>query len=101
VFPVWGTCMGHQLLSYLTSGYDINVLSAVHGQSPIVNTLNILDNTSYLFKNWGSDNIKAATQKPGVLYFTHNWAVYTSYFRSSQLLSSFWNLVATTTSPYG
>lgn len=31
-FPVWGTCLGFQLLAYLTGGYDNKVLSKVHGQ---------------------------------------------------------------------
>jgi gamma-glutamyl hydrolase len=30
VFPVWGTCLGFQLLSYLTANYE-NVLSPVRG----------------------------------------------------------------------
>jgi hypothetical protein len=30
VFPVWGTCLGFQLLSYLRANYQ-NVLSAVSG----------------------------------------------------------------------
>jgi gamma-glutamyl hydrolase len=31
VFPLWGTCLGHELLSYLTAGYDQNVLERVDG----------------------------------------------------------------------
>lgn len=30
-FPVWGICLGHQLLSYLTSGYDSQVIQRVTG----------------------------------------------------------------------
>ena len=30
VFPVWGTCLGLQLLAYLTANYQ-NVLSPVRG----------------------------------------------------------------------
>lgn len=26
VFPIWATCLGHQLVSFLTSGYDHNVI---------------------------------------------------------------------------
>jgi gamma-glutamyl hydrolase len=32
VFPLWGTCLGHQLLSYLTANYDVNVIQKVDGQ---------------------------------------------------------------------
>lgn len=31
VFPVWGTCLGLQLLAYLTSNYDNSVISPVRG----------------------------------------------------------------------
>jgi gamma-glutamyl hydrolase len=43
VFPVWGTCLGWELLAYLTSGYDSKVLSPVRGESGVRNTLDILD----------------------------------------------------------
>jgi gamma-glutamyl hydrolase len=31
VFPVWGTCLGLQLLAYLTGNYSGSVLSPVRG----------------------------------------------------------------------
>lgn len=31
VFPVYGICQGHQLMSYLTSGYDDNILQTITG----------------------------------------------------------------------
>lgn len=34
-FPVWGTCLGWELLAYLTSGYDSKVLSSVRGESAV------------------------------------------------------------------
>ena len=30
-YPVWGTCLGFELLVYLTSGYDDNCLERVRG----------------------------------------------------------------------
>lgn len=41
VFPVWGTCLGMQLLAYLTSGYDAKAIAPVRGQVATRNTLNI------------------------------------------------------------
>jgi GMP synthase-like glutamine amidotransferase len=29
IFPIYAICQGHQLLSYLTSGYDDNILQLV------------------------------------------------------------------------
>ena len=31
VFPIWGTCLGMQLLAYLTSGYDGAAIAPVNG----------------------------------------------------------------------
>jgi GMP synthase-like glutamine amidotransferase len=31
VFPIWGTCLGMQLLAYLTSGYDSKAIGPVSG----------------------------------------------------------------------
>jgi GMP synthase-like glutamine amidotransferase len=30
-FPIFATCLGHQLLSYLTSNYNDSILTRVHG----------------------------------------------------------------------
>ncbi len=47
-FPVWGTCLGWELLAYLTSGYDSKVLSSVRGESGVKNRIAI-KTPSYLF----------------------------------------------------
>jgi len=47
-FPIWGTCLGFELLAYLTSGYDKNVLAPIRNQTAVTNTLQILDR-SYLY----------------------------------------------------
>ena len=31
-FPIWGTCLGLELLAFLTSGYDPKVVSEISGQ---------------------------------------------------------------------
>lgn len=31
VFPIWGTCLGMQLIAYLTSGYDSKAIAPVRG----------------------------------------------------------------------
>lgn len=35
-FPVLGTCLGHQLLSFLTSNYNNSILSRVHGDEAVI-----------------------------------------------------------------
>lgn len=101
VFPLLGICLGHQLLSYLTSGYDDNWIQRVDGEAPVVNNITLTANNSYIFSKIPENLLKAATEKSGVLYFSHHWAVYTSFFNNSQQLTKFWNLVAKTTSSHG
>ena len=47
-YPIWGTCLGFELLAYLTSGYDSKVLSPVRGESGVRNTLKFTA-SSYLY----------------------------------------------------
>ena len=35
-FPLWFTCLGHELVSYLTSNYNDNILSKVNGDEAII-----------------------------------------------------------------
>lgn len=53
-FPVWGTCLGHQLLSYLTANFDSKAIQSVDDEAPKINTLQILKNDSQIFTNWQS-----------------------------------------------
>ena len=78
-FPIWGTCLGMQLLSYLTSGYDLNAISPVRGELAIRNTLQIQpDNT--LFKDLSSDLLNNLQSGVGVVYFNHHYAVTKDYY---------------------
>lgn len=83
VFPIWATCLGHQLISYLTSGYDSNVIKVVNGQGATTNTLQFITQNAYSLSNLTTQNFEAITQNKGVLYFNHHWAVYLSYFSSN------------------
>lgn len=71
--------MGHQLLSYLTSGYDDNVITPVTGEGAIVNTLQFISRDSYILTNWTEENYQSATTGNGVLYYNHHWAVNLNY----------------------
>jgi gamma-glutamyl hydrolase len=98
-FPVWGTCLGWELIAYLTSGYDSNVLSPVRGESAVRNRLAI-KTPSYLFDDL-SASIKLSLQSGvGIVYFNHVYAVSTTYHQNNQIFRDFWNIVSTTTSSY-
>jgi gamma-glutamyl hydrolase len=99
VFPVWGTCLGLQLLSFLTSGYDSKVLSAVRGEVALLNTLNILK-SSYLLEDISTDLKNKLTKGQGITYFNHHYAVTTTYYQNNKNFNTFWNLIATTRSSY-
>jgi gamma-glutamyl-gamma-aminobutyrate hydrolase PuuD len=78
-FPVWGTCLGWELLAYLTSGYDSKVLSSVRGESAVRNRIAI-KSPSYLFDDL-STTLKSNLQNgDGLLYFNHIKAVSTTYY---------------------
>lgn len=47
-FPIFGTCLGMQLLSYLTSNHNNSILSRVHEDEAIIHPISILDD-GYLF----------------------------------------------------
>lgn len=99
VFPVWGTCLGWELLAYLTSGYDSKVLSLVRGEKGVINTLSIKED-GYLYSGL-TPTLKYNLQNgQGVTYFNHAFAVSTSYYQSNPKFKSFWNIVSTTKSSY-
>ncbi len=99
VFPVWGTCRGWELLAYLTSGYDSNVLSPVKNETNIKNIISISEPT-YLFSEL-SQKLKTSLESgAGILFFDHKCAVSTAYYESNEIFKNFWNITSTTTSSY-
>ena len=54
VFPIWGTCLGMQLLAYLTCGYDGAAIAPVNGEVAVRNTIQIQPN-SLLYKSISED----------------------------------------------
>ena len=98
-YPIWGTCLGFQLLAYLTSDYDPKCLTSVRGETAVKNTIK-LTNTSYLYDDL-SDTLKYNLQNgQGILYFNHAVAVRTSYFYGSSSLRAFWKMTSSTNSPF-
>lgn len=70
-------------------------------EAPKVNSIQILKKDSDIFLGWQDKHFQAASTGQGVLYFSHHYAIYTKYFNQSVPLSSFWHLVAKTTSSAG
>ena len=98
MFPVWGTCLGHQLLIYLTSGYDSRSIVAVRGQVGMTNTLKALAGNR-LYSSLSPDTLYKLQNGQGLVYFNHHYATLTSYFNRSSSLQDFWKLESSTVSP--
>ena len=98
-YPIWGTCLGFQLLAFLTADYDPRCLTSVRGQTAVKNTIKFT-NPSYLYDDL-SDVMKYNLQNgQGILYFNHAVALRTSYFKNSNSLQSFWKMTSVSTSSY-
>ena len=99
VFPIWATCLGWELMAYLTSGYDSKVLSPVRGEQAVINRISI-KNPGYLFSDIPASIKNSLENGVGIVYFNHVYAVSTSYPTTNEVFRNFWNIAATTTSSY-
>ena len=52
-FPIFATCLGIQLVSYLTSNYNNNIISRVHGDDAIVLPINLVSD-GYIFSTFSN-----------------------------------------------
>jgi len=71
VFPIFGTCMGLQLLGYLTNDY-VCPLSPVEGQKYAINTIKFESNDKgTLFNEMPSRILTKLTTGKGMVFFNH------------------------------
>lgn len=92
-FPVWGTCMGMQLLTVLVS--DENLLT----DTPAVNVAMPLNLTaeaysSKIFGSLPSELLKALTQEPLTGNF-HHYGITVQAFQENEKLQSFFSILST------
>ena len=100
VFPIWGTCMGHQLFGYLTCNGE-TPLSPVRGEQSIINTIKfITGDKGYVFEGMSDKLITKLTTGQGVTYYNHEEAILMSTYNTTKKLSDFWKVIAETTSSY-
>lgn len=71
VFPIWGTCLGLELLSYLTSGFDENILQPIRNSSHVINVLKFQESPSYIYDDLDQHLKSNLTKGTGILYFNH------------------------------
>ncbi|XP_034397945.1 gamma-glutamyl hydrolase [Cyclopterus lumpus] len=99
VFPIWGTCMGMQLLTVLVAGE--NQLEA----TPAENVALPLDLTteagsSRMFEGFPNNLMKALTQEPLTGNF-HRYGVAVKTFQDNERLQSFFSLLSTNVAKNG
>ncbi|KAM9574466.1 gamma-glutamyl hydrolase [Guaruba guarouba] len=92
-FPVWGTCLGHEELTYLTSGKVLLVNTKTNGFALPLNFTSATK-TSRLFKNFPADVLHALATEPLTSNF-HMWSLSLENFTKNEELRNFYNVLTT------
>uniref|UniRef100_A0A3Q4BEB8 folate gamma-glutamyl hydrolase n=1 Tax=Mola mola TaxID=94237 RepID=A0A3Q4BEB8_MOLML len=91
-FPIWGTCMGMQLLTVLAAGK--NLLSNATAEN-VALPLNLTTaGSSRMFEGFPSDLMKALIQEPLTGNF-HHYGITVKTFQETEKLQSFFSILST------
>ncbi|XP_053104515.1 gamma-glutamyl hydrolase [Hemicordylus capensis] len=92
-FPVWGTCLGHQLLSYLTSGEDLLTWTNTDGFSF---PLNFTEGAkgSRMFQDFPDSLLQSLATEPLTSNF-HFWSLSVQNFTNNEKLHKFYKILTT------
>ncbi|XP_069555464.1 gamma-glutamyl hydrolase [Brachyistius frenatus] len=98
-FPIWGTCMGMQLLTVLVAGE--NLLTSTMAEN-VAMPLNLTSeaHTSKMFEGFPDELMKALTQEPLTGNF-HHYGVTVKAFQENDKLQSFFSLLSTNVAENG
>ncbi|XP_072335853.1 gamma-glutamyl hydrolase-like [Scyliorhinus torazame] len=98
-FPIWGTCMGQQLLTALTAGED---LLTPTDSCNVALTLEFTQEakSSQMFKDVPPDLMRVLSEKPLTGNF-HNFSITERAFESNVKLRSFYRLISTSSDRQG
>jgi len=92
-FPIWGTCMGFELLTMLTAGEDLlTATKAIDVSYPLNLTKEY--KSSYLMKDIPIDVVDTLTNMD-VTFNYHHWGLTPTNFTKSKKLSSFYRVLST------
>ncbi|XP_069710258.1 gamma-glutamyl hydrolase isoform X3 [Phaenicophaeus curvirostris] len=94
-FPIWGTCLGHEELTYLTSGEVLLVRTSTDGFALPLNFTSAAKD-SRLFKNFPDDVLHAFATEPLTSNF-HMWSLSMENFTKNEKLRNFYNVLTTNT----
>ncbi|XP_030636132.1 gamma-glutamyl hydrolase isoform X2 [Chanos chanos] len=94
-FPVWGTCLGFELLTYLTSGENLLSHTNTSGVAlPLVFTKETREGR--LFKGFPEDLMTSLTSEP-ITENSHQWSLTVESFNNNKDLNKFYRVLSTNT----
>ncbi|KAM3680877.1 gamma-glutamyl hydrolase isoform 2-T2 [Ammospiza maritima maritima] len=94
-FPIWGTCLGHEELTYLTSGEILLVHTKTNGFSLPLNFTSAAKD-SRMFRNFPDDVLHALATEPLTSNF-HVWSLSMENFTNNEKLRNFYKVLTTNT----
>ncbi|XP_042255871.1 gamma-glutamyl hydrolase [Thunnus thynnus] len=94
-FPVWGTCLGFEQLTYLTSG---KTLLTRTNTTSVALPLNFTNETkeSRLFKGFPAELMEALASEP-LTENSHKWSMAVETFNTNEELKMFYKVLSTNT----
>lgn len=92
-FPIWGTCMGMQLLSVLVAGGNLLTNTTAENRAMPLN-LTAEAYSSRLFKGFPDTLMKAVTEEPLTGNF-HHFGLTVKTFQRNKKLNRFFNVLST------
>jgi gamma-glutamyl hydrolase len=98
-FPVWGTCLGWELLATVVSNFDASVLSPIEDEGGVTHPIKFVG--SGAVTDAMPDYLRLVSETEPVWYFNHEWCVVPATFTSIPALGEFFNLLATAQNDQG
>ncbi|XP_056290340.1 gamma-glutamyl hydrolase-like isoform X2 [Pseudoliparis swirei] len=94
-FPVWGTCLGYEQLTVLTSGKDLLSLTNTSGVPLPLNFLHEAKD-SRIFKGFPAELLQDLASEP-LTANAHKWSIAVSTHNSNKELNNFYKVISTNT----
>uniref|UniRef100_A0A7N6ANI9 folate gamma-glutamyl hydrolase n=1 Tax=Anabas testudineus TaxID=64144 RepID=A0A7N6ANI9_ANATE len=98
-FPIWGTCMGMQLLTVLVAGENLLESTTAENVAMPLN-LTTEGHSSRMFKDFPDELMKALTQEPLTGNF-HRYGITVKTFQENEKLHSFFSMLSTNVAENG
>jgi len=93
-WPIWGTCLGFELLAYLSNEEERNLKSCSSQQQPLALELTDDYATSYFAKQT-PDEVTEILSTQNVTVNFHRWCLTPENFTKFEALRNFWNVLST------